>query len=191
MCERILESNCLDGLDNNGDGLADCADPSCNALVQCVPDVGAGNDIGIVLPTGPCPVGYDAQVVYHDTLQGMACTGCSCKTKCSSDLYLSNVNTCAEASMITTIAGPADGITLCTNIGPYSFGYGYSSAPVVAGCASGVAGGADVGRRRGVLRRAQVGGLCSQPNLRAEDGRVAGVLARRHRAGLSDRLHDR
>jgi hypothetical protein len=37
-CVRIPESDCLDGVDNNGDGLIDCADPTCiNSRVVCTP----------------------------------------------------------------------------------------------------------------------------------------------------------
>src|SRR5215471_9281669 len=36
-CERVPESDCLDGVDNNGDGLADCADPTCiGSVTECV-----------------------------------------------------------------------------------------------------------------------------------------------------------
>lgn len=36
------QENCLDGLDNDGDGLADCADPDCGAGYECVDDAPAG-----------------------------------------------------------------------------------------------------------------------------------------------------
>jgi hypothetical protein len=35
-CARIPESDCLDGVDNNGDAKADCDDPTCTASVECV-----------------------------------------------------------------------------------------------------------------------------------------------------------
>jgi hypothetical protein len=38
----VAETNCFDGVDNNGDGKADCADPSCAAVAVCVDAVPAG-----------------------------------------------------------------------------------------------------------------------------------------------------
>jgi hypothetical protein len=38
---RPAEANCFDGLDDNGDGLADCADPTCAAVATCVAEVPA------------------------------------------------------------------------------------------------------------------------------------------------------
>ncbi len=72
MCVRVAESDCLDGIDNNGDGLVDCADPTCSAPVQ-VADVGAGQDVGIVLDSGPCLTGYDSALPYTraDSRQGV------------------------------------------------------------------------------------------------------------------------
>ena len=51
-CVRIPESDCLDGKDNNGDGLADCADPTCAAVVACVPDAPAGDELGLLQARG-------------------------------------------------------------------------------------------------------------------------------------------
>lgn len=47
-CVRIPESDCLDGKDNNGDGLADCQDPTCANRVACVPAVPTGDELGLL-----------------------------------------------------------------------------------------------------------------------------------------------
>lgn len=39
---RAAEANCFDGVDDNGDGLADCADPTCADVATCVAEVPAG-----------------------------------------------------------------------------------------------------------------------------------------------------
>jgi hypothetical protein len=46
--EERTVAQCSDGKDNDGDGLTDCGDPDCRALVICLPDarVDAGRDRG-------------------------------------------------------------------------------------------------------------------------------------------------
>jgi hypothetical protein len=98
-CSRVAESDCLDGLDNNGDGLADCADPTCRpARVMCVPGVTAGNEIGVFVDAGSADAGcfgeYDLGTVEHKTLQVPACSACGCSVSgtCRSqlDFYMSS-----------------------------------------------------------------------------------------------------
>lgn len=38
---RAAEANCFDGLDDNGDGLPDCADPTCATVAMCVAEIPA------------------------------------------------------------------------------------------------------------------------------------------------------
>ena len=38
--EKILEVNCFDGIDNNDNGLTDCADPDCNGITNGLCDTG-------------------------------------------------------------------------------------------------------------------------------------------------------
>jgi hypothetical protein len=74
-CTRVPESDCLDGKDNNGDGLADCADPTCTT-VTCVHDVPLGDEIGLFADVGtPCPAGYAAATTEY---QGFGAEPCSC-----------------------------------------------------------------------------------------------------------------
>lgn len=39
--EAGVESNCTNGLDDDGDGVMDCEDPDCSALARCVPEAPA------------------------------------------------------------------------------------------------------------------------------------------------------
>jgi hypothetical protein len=84
-CKRIPESDCFDNADNNGDGLADCQDPTCiGTAAACVAAVGAGATIGTVVEQLPCPAGFaGATQNLNQGLQPGSCSGCSCKTQCS------------------------------------------------------------------------------------------------------------
>jgi hypothetical protein len=58
-CTRVPEANCLNGVDDNGDGLADCQDPTClNAQVECVDDPASASAIGYVSSNTTCDAGY-------------------------------------------------------------------------------------------------------------------------------------
>jgi hypothetical protein len=83
-CNRVPESDCLDGVDNNGDGLADCADPTC-LDVECVGAPTGGAELGLLTGTA-CTGDYGTTEVQH---QGptTTCTTDSCEcindVKCS------------------------------------------------------------------------------------------------------------
>jgi hypothetical protein len=85
-CVRVPESDCLDGIDNNGDGLADCQDPTCTAEVTCVTAVPNASQLGVLNP-GDCPNGY-ANPVKQLTNINPVCSGCSCFSllSCSADV---------------------------------------------------------------------------------------------------------
>jgi hypothetical protein len=81
------EANCFDGLDDNGDGNPDCADPSCASLAVCVPQVPAGWAGYTALYEGTSP-GPSACAEPYPTMVAAgnadpmgapaACTACSC-----------------------------------------------------------------------------------------------------------------
>ena len=83
-CNRVPESDCLDGVDNNGDGKADCADPTCTD-VECVTAPTGGSEVGLLTGTA-CSGDYGTTEVQH---QGptTTCTTDSCEcindVKCS------------------------------------------------------------------------------------------------------------
>ena len=84
----VPETDCFDGLDNNGNGLVDCADLSCSSVVECVPDVPTadGWDGPFALydgaPSDPgCPNAYPSPAyVGNDNLMASpaTCAACFC-----------------------------------------------------------------------------------------------------------------
>lgn len=57
--EGTMPGDCTDDADNDGDGLFDCADPSCMGAAVCGGSLDAGIDSGVP-DAGPPPVGVDA-----------------------------------------------------------------------------------------------------------------------------------
>lgn len=102
-CVRDVESDCLDGKDNNGDGLADCADPTCAPLVSCVPAAGAGNELGI-LQTDACPTDFPTTEPQHQGLNAPPCgtTGCGCDPilNCQVSYDISQYTDCSSPTTI-------------------------------------------------------------------------------------------
>lgn len=49
-------ASCSDNVDNDNDGLVDCADPSCATIAQCMPDL-KSYDINLALKTVDCQTG--------------------------------------------------------------------------------------------------------------------------------------
>jgi len=102
----LPESDCLDGVDNNGDGLADCADPSCTAQVTCVPAAGAGAEIGTQLGSGACPSGFNNLRTLYKNLTATGCTGCGCDWEqvCRYDMVVSTTtDTCGSPIQLGTV----------------------------------------------------------------------------------------
>jgi len=96
-CVRVPESDCLDGKDNNGDGLADCADPTCAPMVACVPAPPVGDELGL-LQAAACPTTFPTTEVQHQGLNAPSCgtTGCTCDPilNCQVSLDTSGSTTC-------------------------------------------------------------------------------------------------
>lgn len=120
-CERMPESDCLDGVDNNGDGLADCQDPTCAAVTMCVPAVAVGNEIGI-FPTGSCPAtGFTVTSTQHQNLQTQPCGGCGCKidTTCQLSLKGYSGDTCGGSNTVNfNLEGNSTGVGTCAAPSP-------------------------------------------------------------------------
>lgn len=82
---------CFDGVDNDCDGDADCADADCDSGAVCVPDSDAAR-AGVLVPEGePCPEGFAAEeTIVHQGLEDTGCEGCSCTpdpTDCLADAW--------------------------------------------------------------------------------------------------------
>jgi hypothetical protein len=83
---------CFDGEDNDGNGLADCADPGCDPTAVCVPSSAAQPAGVMVAENEPCPDGFDGgETLIHRGLQASSCTGCGCTpgdTTCTGRIWL-------------------------------------------------------------------------------------------------------
>jgi hypothetical protein len=69
--------NCFNGIDDDCNGLIDCADPACTPTASCVPAV-ADAIYGTLLPSGTCPQpGATAQPLYNNfSTAPQQCSGC-------------------------------------------------------------------------------------------------------------------
>jgi hypothetical protein len=83
------ETDCTDGIDNNCDGLTDCADPACSPYVKCVPPPpDATWSIATFDSTGrdACPAGFSASTDVDVNPTGSGSCSCSCTNTCSPDI---------------------------------------------------------------------------------------------------------
>jgi hypothetical protein len=77
--------DCLDGADNDGDGLVDCADPACVPGFECVPAAPEGwtgpyrvRRTAFPASLVPCGDGAVAASYFQDPAGPAACTACTC-----------------------------------------------------------------------------------------------------------------
>jgi len=76
--------DCLDGIDNNGDGRVDCDDPGCQPGYECVPQAPANTELARFAERGfpsdalGCDDGTSAQSLVSDPGDPATCTSCSC-----------------------------------------------------------------------------------------------------------------
>jgi hypothetical protein len=90
-CVPAAAENCFNGVDDDCDGLADCADPSCTSVGVCAPTDGAFSLGLTVASDSPCPTGYQAgspTLIYQGVAGDKSCDGCSCSvtSHCSTTL---------------------------------------------------------------------------------------------------------
>lgn len=123
-CKRVPESDCLDGKDNNGDGLIDCADPTCTAGYECVPAPVNGATLGMHITSGSCPTDYSTATAYHSGLTAGACSGCSCQTYFGAtiSLYGSSNTTCNGGSQTSIRPVGVNNSSICTNVTTGTYG---------------------------------------------------------------------
>jgi hypothetical protein len=82
-CKREDEVDCFDSIDNNGDGAADCYDPTCKpSRAACVPETPlTANGVFGVVSNGFCPAGFQKGMApLHQGIVGPPCSGCTCET---------------------------------------------------------------------------------------------------------------
>lgn len=77
--DAMIEQLCFDGLDNDGDGLSDCADSDCDPSARCVPDSTDEAAGTFVASDVACPPGFTGgETIIHRGLEPGGCTGCTC-----------------------------------------------------------------------------------------------------------------
>lgn len=89
-CVPDGEERCFNGVDDDCNGAADCADAACSAGASCEPS--GGNEGVLVAADQECPTGYtERSLEVFEGLAGGECQGCTCtptSTQCvSGDLY--------------------------------------------------------------------------------------------------------
>jgi cysteine-rich repeat protein len=88
-CIPTGAEQCFNGIDDDCNGAADCADSACNSKATCVPN---GSRIGILVASNTaCPQGFtNGQQTLHQGISNGSCSGCGCSsgaTQCSAGLY--------------------------------------------------------------------------------------------------------
>lgn len=127
QCVRVPEADCLDGEDDNGDGLADCADPSCNARVECIPDPGNGAQLGFTASSCGNVAYPEATALGRDPGpgQGALCSGCICSpphTRCSFTVttYASDASHTCSSAAVSAGSGQIRNVSNSDDICAYS-----------------------------------------------------------------------
>lgn len=172
---------CTDGVDNDGNGLVDCADPACQSGYTCV-TTPAGWTIGAFLPgfsdqiQASCPLGYGPNPLF--VLEPASTVTCSCEC----DWYCGRIDCMPydnEPPLVLTAGGPDGGCSesdagtlTVTNTGtatssgclPYQLGAGQSigfTKPPFSSPSPSSTGTTLVGHQNAVLcTPAAIGGGC-------------------------------
>jgi len=106
-CVPSGAEDCFNGIDDDCNGLTDCADTACNAIAECAPDA-PGFALGVHVPMGTaCPPGYltTGPLLSQGLSAGGACSGCSCDgiTVCGTTVHELASGTCPGADLATRI----------------------------------------------------------------------------------------
>lgn len=130
VCKPLVE-NCLNGVDDDRDGLIDCADPDCNAGYTCG-SVPAGWQGPFALWSGTtnaaptCPSTYpSALFLAHDQLKVPAytCPDCNCSpsgdAKCNTLHYWYDTSNNCTASAAWDVAVDPDGVCVQEDLSLY------------------------------------------------------------------------
>jgi hypothetical protein len=130
-CASSVE-DCFNGVDDDCNGLVDCADPACNPTAECVPagmalPQGTTTDVGMTCPTSFTAFAVTLNQGIH---QGTSCNGCSCTGKmlCHSNIYDYGASACPGAT-VSGIMFQTDN-TYCQGNG--AVGINYTSGKIKA-----------------------------------------------------------
>ena len=93
-CTPQANEDCTNGVDDDCDGLVDCADPGCGPQYECVPAIPTGwTAAALSIGSRPgCPAGFGSQQnVVMDPTGGAANCTCSCASSGSASCKKGNV----------------------------------------------------------------------------------------------------
>lgn len=137
-CKPTGAEVCDDGIDNDCNGSADCADPKCYERFECVDGPPDGWDL-ILLSTDEdrpkCPTGYGAstnvRVVEGD---GSLTCGCDCGNNCGATITLTKGTelTCTDSPSTDTFQNQNDP-SKCTGKSSFNLGSGFAKVTSSAG----------------------------------------------------------
>ena len=108
-CVFQSAEDCFDGIDNDCNGMIDCADPACAPQGECVAAGNTNFKLGVEAnPTDTCPTNFTGgETALNQGLvvpAATTCTGCSCaaSTTCSIGLYqYASVAACTADTTLT------------------------------------------------------------------------------------------
>lgn len=120
-CKATAPESCFNGVDDDCNGLTDCADPACTPSTTCVPS--APSAIGVqVAETAACPAMYGTPTqLYGGLTEVDTCTGCDCNNvgsmNCSVAISRFNNGTDCMADVNYTFIGNMNMQTSCLSSG--------------------------------------------------------------------------
>ncbi len=152
MCPSSTE-DCFNGVDDNCDGLVDCADPQCTGgatpQAECVPDPGSA--VTGTLSTTTCPMAYPTNTpLYAGFTAGSCATGsCACfngingSPSCSATLVNKGgtITSCDVALGGTTIFSNATNASSCVSFAALSATAYYALGYTTSGSCNAPSGG--------------------------------------------------
>ena len=106
-CVGSGTEECFNGVDDDCNGLVDCADPACQPVAECVPVAPGFSYAAEVAAGGACPAHFGASAL--DLSQGLnapaTCTGCGCTSTltCTNILTEGAAGTCPPITPVTPI----------------------------------------------------------------------------------------
>jgi hypothetical protein len=114
--------DCLNGIDDNGDGLTDCADPKCSPAHACVAPAPAGwQAIGWIdaQPGKDCPTGLDlATELYDQSALSAPAADCGCECAapegvgCATHLRCNSGSSCSSTGTVKGVAAGCSTFTV-------------------------------------------------------------------------------
>jgi len=120
---------CFNGLDDDCDGLTDCADPDCNSVAVCVP-ANQSFSLGVTIDAASsCPVGFQAgpsTLIHQGVTGGSGCNGCTCTVASHCSTVLRAYPSTTDCTGVPVALASLDETSKCVSLPP-----GHSGLPHV------------------------------------------------------------